>query len=387
MTVPLDRADKQIILIAAGVLVALSVVALLVPNARQQSLTGFPSSYSTARDGAKAAYTLLEETGYKVERWTQSPADLLPLRGNTVLIIAGPTIPATTEEVRALKQFVSEGGRVLVTGMLSAAMVGANGVGPTAADPDEWHTFAAEQPAPLTLHAPDISMQSSIRWIHPLPGEQRYYGDGEGAAVVKFQFGDGTVVWWAGDSPLTNSGITRDANLALFLNSVGPPGRTRVLWDEYFHGVRLGLWHYLGHTPLPWALVQILALAVFIIFTYSRRSGVLRPMTRESRLSPLEFVSTLGGLYERRGEAAGALEIAYSHFRFLVTRRLGIPSTVPTADLIQRVQARPGWSVPGLAETMEQIDSALKLQKVTETKALAWIGELYGFAARLGLVP
>ena len=69
-----------------------------------------------------------------------------------------------------------------------------------------------------------------------------------------------------------------------------------------------------------------------------------------------------------------------------MTRRLGIPSTVPTADLIQRVQARPGWSVPGLAETMEQIDSALKLQKVTETNALAWIGELYGFAARLGLV-
>ena len=98
MTVPLDRADKQIMLIAAGVLVALSVVALLVPNARQQTLTGFPSSYSTARDGAKAAYTLLEETGYKVERWTQSPADLLPLKGNTVLIIAGPTIPATTEE-------------------------------------------------------------------------------------------------------------------------------------------------------------------------------------------------------------------------------------------------------------------------------------------------
>ena len=387
MTVPLDRADKQIMLIAAGVLVALSVVALLVPNARRQSSTGFPSSYSTARDGAKAAYTLLEETGYKVERWSQSPAELLPLRGNTVLIIAGPTIPATTEEVRELKQFVSEGGRVLVTGMLSAAMVGANGVGPTPADPGEWRTFAAEQPAPLTLHAPEISMQSSIRWIHTLPGEQRYYGDGDGAAVVKFQFGDGTVVWWAGDSPLTNSGITRDANLALFLNSVGPPGQTRVLWDEYFHGVRLGLWHYLGRTPLPWALVQFLALAAFVIFTYSRRSGVLRPMTRESRLSPLEFVSTLGGLYERRGEAAGALEIAYSHFRFLVTRRLGIPSTVPTADLIQRVQARPGWSVPGLAETMEQIDSTLQLQKVTETKALAWIGELYGFAARLGLVP
>jgi hypothetical protein len=101
----------------------------------------------------------------------------------------------------------------------------------------------------------------------------------------------------------------------------------------------------------------------------------------------LEFVATLGALYQRRGEAAGALEIAFSHFRFLLVRRLGIPSTVTTADLIRSVQERPGWALPNFAKTIEQIELALNIQGVTEVKALAWIGELYDFAARLGLEP
>jgi hypothetical protein len=302
-----------------------------------------------------------------------------------VVIIAGPSVPASADERQQLRAYVAQGGRLLATGMLAADLVGAEGVDPAATNADEWQTFTPEQPAPLTLHAPEIAMQSYARCVHPGASDQRYYGDNQGAAVMKFHLGKGEVVWWAGDSPLTNSGISRASNLALFLNSLGPPAKTRVLWDEYFHGVRRGLWHYLGRSPLPWALLQILVLAVFVIVTFGRRSGVMRPMARESRLSPLEFVATLGALYERRGEAAGALDIAYSHFRFLLTRRLGLPSTVSAADLTRSVLARPGWPINGFVETMEQIDSALKLKNVTEPKALAWIGQLHDFAARFGL--
>jgi hypothetical protein len=389
MTVPLDAGDRKILLLSACLLALLTVVAFLAPNGGEEESRGFPSSYSTARDGAKAAYSLLEEMGYRVERWTQPPGDLPISSANTVLIVAGPLIPASAEEEIHLRQFVERGGRLLITGMPGAALIDAKGVEstPTPAIPDEWLTFRAEQPAPLTRHAPEITMESSVRWVHRPAGQQRYYGNSDGAAVTKFSLGKGEVIWWAGDSPLTNLGITRASNLVLFLNSVGLPGQTRVLWDEYFHGVRLGLWHYLARSPLPWALLQLLLLAAFVIFTYARRSGATRPLTRESRLSPLEFVATLGALYERRGEAAGALEIAFSHFRFLLTRRLGIPSTVPAADLIRSAQEKPGWEVPGLAGTMEQIELALKLRSVTEPKALAWIGELHDFAARLGLEP
>ncbi len=164
--------------------------------------------------------------------------------------------------------------------------------------------------------------------------------------------GSGEIIWWGSDSPLTNYGITRASNLALFLNCVGSAPGTRILWDEYFHGVRPGLWHYLSHTPLPWALLQLLVLAAFLVITYARRSGALRPLLRQPRLSPLEFIETVGALYQRKGAAAGALEIAFPRFRFLLARRLGIPSTVTTAELILSVRERPGWTIPGFAETL-----------------------------------
>jgi hypothetical protein len=387
MTVPLDAGDRKILLISVCLLALLTVVAVLVPSENGEPSQGFPSSYSTARDGAKAAYSLLEEMGYRVEHWTQPPGDLPASSTHTVLIVAGPLVPASSEEAIQLRQFVSRGGRLLITGLSGAEMIGAEGVEPASDFYEQWETFPAEQPAPLTRHAPEIAMESSVRWEYLLSGQQRYYGSNDGATVTEFHIGKGEVIWWAGDSPLTNAGITRASNLALFLNSIGLPEDTRVLWDEYFHGVRSGLWHYVARSPLPWALLQVLLLAAFVIVTFARRSGATRPISRESRLSPLEFVSTMGALYQRRGEAAGALEIAFSHFRFLLTRRLRIPSTVATAELIRTAQERPGWTVSGFAGTLQQIESALKGQGVAEQKALAWIGELYDIAAHLGLEP
>ena len=384
---PYDPGDKLLLILSACLLALLTILAVIFHNGSDEPLRGFPSTYSTARNGSKATYTLLEEMGYRVEHWTQPPEELPSSPGNTLLIIAGPSIPASSDETVQLREFVAGGGRLLLTGAASAAMIGVTGVETTPPTSEEWRTFTAEQAAPLTRHAPEIAMENSVSWVHPLTGQQRYYGDSNGATVTKFRIGKGEVIWWAGDSPLTNSGITKASNLELFLNSVGAPENTRVLWDEYFHGVRLGLWHYLARSPLPWGLLQLLLLTLVVIFTYARRSGAIRPITAESRLAPLEFVTTIGALYERRGDAAGALEIAFSHFRFLLTRRLGIPLAVATPNLIQTMRGRQGWMLPGFPETMERIESALKLQKVTETNALAWIGELHDFADRLGLEP
>ena len=197
--------------------------------------------------------------------------------------------------------------------------------------------------------------------------------------------GKGEIIWWAGDSPLTNYGITQASNLALFLNCVGSRVGARVLWDEYFHGVRPGLWHYLSLTPLPWALLQLLVLVSFVVITYARRSGALRPLPCLPRLSPLEFIETVGALYQRKGAAAGALDIAYTRFHFLLARRLALPSTAPAAELILRMRERPGWMNPRFAETLGQIELAVKRQQVKEAQALMWVSELYDATHRMGL--
>jgi hypothetical protein len=385
MSSPLDSTDKRIVLVSIFFLVLLTTLALLFAPGRQGSSRGFPSSYSAGPDGAKAAYMLLGELGYRVERWTNPPEDLPKFPKGTLLIIAGPLIPSSNEEDELLKQFVAGGGHLLITGLTGAAMIEAKAVAPALAPRDEWQTFAAEVPSPLTLHAPEISMEAADRWIHLGAGQLRYYGSEQGATVTKMRMGEGEIIWWGADSPLTNYGITGASNLALFLNCMGSPATTRVLWDEYFHGVRPGLWHYMSHTPLPWALLQLLTLAAFVVITYARRSGAVRPLRPKSRLSPLEFIETVGALYQRKGAAAGALAIAYSRFRFLLARRLGILPTAPTSELIRSVGERAGWTIPGFAATLQQIEAAVKAQEISEPKALAWVGELYDFTHKLGL--
>ena len=386
MSPPLDPGDKKILVLAACLLVLMTGAALFLSTREEGLPPGFPSSYSTDSTGAKAAYLLLAEMGYHVERWMSPPGELPERPESTLLIVAGPIIPVSADEAQQLQQFVARGGRLLVTGFAGASWITAMDMGlSTTESYGAWRTFVAESPALLTRHAPEISMKNTARMSHLAPGQQRYYGDKGGAVVAKYRLGKGEIVWWADDSPLTNYGLTQASNLELFLNSVGLPGPAEVLWDEYFHGQQAGLWHYLERTPMLWALAQLLVLAVFASVTYARRSGPVRPLRRESRLSPLEFVETLGALYERRGAAAGALEIALSNFRFLVTRRLGLPSAVPTADLVHGVRERLGWATPGLADTLQRIESAMQVQEVTEPKALEWIGQLYDFAHRLGL--
>ena len=119
----LDSRDLRF-LIGAGVVmvVLLGLTFALGPAPVQQSL-GYPSSYASEWAGAKAAYLLLEEQGYRVERWEKSPEDLPENPDGAVLVLAEPTQAASASELAAIRRFVSAGGRVLAIGASAAALV------------------------------------------------------------------------------------------------------------------------------------------------------------------------------------------------------------------------------------------------------------------------
>ncbi len=112
--------DRRVLLIAAAVMVLLlAAVALFAPSEEEQ--IGYPSSYSAQSKGAKAAYLLLGESGYDVERWVRPPQQLPPGPG-TVLILAEPW-GEQKEEVEALQKFLATGGRVVAVGALAASLL------------------------------------------------------------------------------------------------------------------------------------------------------------------------------------------------------------------------------------------------------------------------
>jgi Domain of unknown function (DUF4350) len=389
--------DRKLLIIAGALIAAISTIALLVSPPSTPPSLGIPSTYSADSSGAKAAYLLLNELGYRVERWVRPPEDLpeLSVQGNskdtagdparTVLILVDPFIPASNEENLSLRKFVQQGGQVLVTGAMGNMLAPPHALTTSRRDEIEEKIYRAELPAPLTRGAPEISMKANTRWAGQSGYHMRYYGDDEGGAVVVYEMGKGRVVWWANSGPLTNFGLTESSNLMLFLNSIGDPSTTRVLWDEYYHGERQGFWSYLGRTPIPWSMAQVGLVLAAALFTFGRRSGPMRPLSKESRLSPLEFVETLGDLYQRKGGAAEALAVAYQRFRFLLLKRLGLPPAASLQEIQRGVRERLGWTTPGFSETLQRCELGVKDKSLTGARALHLIQELQDYSRRFGL--
>ena len=385
MRIALDPGDSALLIVSGALLAALSLAGVLLVPPSQSGPGGFPSSYSNGSKGAKAAYLLLKELGYQENRWTSPPTALPENARHTVLILADPLLRPSSEEKMAIQWFVRRGGRVLATGTQAAGLLNLPGVIPVQQQAAGWKKFAARLPGPISRQAPSISMSAGARWKSGLPEDLEYYGDGGGGTVVRFPLGRGAIVWWADSSPLTNYGLRQASNLDLLLNSVGGAKGTRILWDEYFHGERASLWDYLKKTPLPWALLQAGLLALAALLTFSRRCGTVAAPVEKSRLSPMEFVETVGDLYARKRAAAGAIEIAVHRFRSLLARRLGVPPVNVQGKIEEMFPKVSREGETGLAPLLAQCDLALKSDTKNEGQALQLIQKLHDFTLRLRL--
>jgi len=383
MPAALDARDLRL-LIGAGVLmlVLLGLTYAVSPPTAQQSI-GYPSSYSDDWAGAKAAYLLLQRMGYRVERWEQSPENLPTDSQGDILVLAEPLEGASTSERIALRRFVFGGGRVLAMGASAAA------IAPDAdakAVPD-WNlqpkTYAALAPSLYARDAPEITMVAPDTWTSSPHTWLALYGKEDQIVALSYKVGKGEVIWWASASPLTNGSIRDKGNLAFFLNSVGSPAESRVLWDEYYHGARASLGSYIAGTPLPWAGLQVFVAFLAIMFTFSRRSGPMRAPAAESRLSPLEFVETLGDLYQSAHAAPAAVAVAYRRFRFALSRKLAVPSTAKLPDLCRAASARFGWQESALLDTLARSERAMRNISLGDREALDLVRQLHDYSATL----
>lgn len=305
-----------------------------------------------------------------------------------MLILADPWEPPTKEELKALKRFVESGGQVLFTGArIETYFPKANVKGFSSRDP---RTFSADVPSNYTAGAAKISLETSAVWRKPTADVLPLYGDEESPVVVSWRVGEGRILWWAGATPLTNSGISSEGNLNFFLDAVSStrPGEERSLriyWDEYFHGERTSLWSYVHRTPVAWGLLQISILGLIVVFTFSRRSGPMVMPPVVSRLAPLEFVDTLGGLYERAGAEPAVVGFVYQRFRATLSRQLRISSSVSDTELADAVQSRLGWKESGLKTTLARALVASRAKKVPPEEALELVRQLEQYEEQLGL--
>lgn len=376
--------DRKLIIGAAIVLVALAAGGALLGPGGSDDDSQIPSAYSVNSGGTRAAFLLLRESGYNVRIWEQPPAEIESKPRSTLLVIAEPTEVPSHADRDALKAFVTNGGRVLFCGIL-AKLYFADAATPAMTRDTlpgtGWKPFHALIPAVFSRAAETVAFRAQAVWKKHTPDMVWLYGDNDSAVAVDWSIGKGRVYWWAGATPLTNSGITREGNLNLFLNTVtaGSDRPSSILWDEYFHGQRPGLGTWVARTPLKWAGWQLGAIALAALFTFSRRSGPVVSPAPVSRLSPLEFTDTMGGLYRRAGAAAIPVEVSYRHLRVLLTRRLGLSQNVSEDALAHAAGQRLGLPVELLAADLRTAGTWCFDSGISERQALDLVKRLEGY--------
>lgn len=387
MPVKLEKGDRRLLTWAALIFASLIVALSLLSSGEPDS--GIPSSYSARPSGAKAAYLLLQDLGYKVERWEQRPTDLPAEAGGTVLVIAKPSRSPSREEKEALQLYLTRGGKILFTGRAADFYLPyANTEAESMPDPLP-RDFQPQLLTSLTRGGA-ISLSPNAYWKDCSTRCLVHYSDERSGSarpiVVSYQVGKGQVIWWAATAPLNNTGISNSGNMELLLNSLGDAANHRVFWDEYFHGSQRTAGSYLSEKPILFGLAQGVLAALALLLTYSRRNGPIYPADSPSRLSPLEFVETLGGLYRRAHATRAALEVPYARYRALAGRQLGLRTDVPAAELARGIRIRLGDKDDSLQDLLGRVETALYDPELQEATALELVQQLNLQACRLQLI-
>jgi hypothetical protein len=335
MSLQLASADRKILLVAGGVFVAMVVVTAFFAGGGSED-ADIPSAYSTASGGCKAAFLLLQQAGYDAQTWEHPLAELPRGKGST-LVLASPAGYPRQAEKQALEKYLRGGGRVIAAGRFAGFYLPIDEEAAPPLPDQIQKQVPSVSPSPITNAAPEITLVPRMYW-RDMKNVVALYGEADHPVVVQYRVGSGSVLWLADPGPLTNAGLKRTGNLEFLLAALGPPKDRRVLWDEYVHGFEHLSYSRHSRSMIAWIFLQFALLGLAIIATYSRRNGRIWNPPEERRLSPLEFVRTLGMVYERAGAGSVAVDIWYQRFRYLLTRRLGLAFNTSVQDLDRAVR-------------------------------------------------
>jgi hypothetical protein len=336
----LDAKDRRLLLWSLSLGIALAVlIGVLLPNVNGSD-NPLPSTYLAGQHGARAAYETLLRANYSIERWERPLIDLANTAGPDTVVIFAEPFTRETDDIKAVRQIVEKGGRVVSTGFWGGFIL----PGGQPDTPREF-SFAACQLEPEGLDSlassGEVWMVPEASWQVGNPTHRIQFSCAGQPAVVEYDYGRGHVVWWASATPLENGSLSRGNNLDLLLDSLGPREGHRFYWDESLHGDVRSEWSYAAGPARNMLWIGLPLLGMLIVFSFSRRNGPVRELAHPVRAAPIEFLDALGSLYRSAGASSTTVAVALERFRRHGLRLCGLrPGPMGASELAATIRRR-----------------------------------------------
>jgi len=353
-----------------------------MPGANSNS-NPLPSTYLAGQHGARAAYDTLLRSGYKIERWELPLSDLVATAGPDTVVIFAEPFTQEPANLKAVRQILEKGGRVLATGFWGGFILPGEASGTS-----ENFTFAACKLEPEGLNpvagSGEVWMVPEAGWQVGNPAFHVDYTCAGQPAVVEYDWAKGHAVWWASSTPLENGSLARAQNLDLLLNSLGPRDGHHFYWDESLHGDIRSTWSYAAGRSWTMLWVGLPILMVLVTLSFSRRSGPVRALPAIVRATPVEFLEALGSLYRNAGAASTAVSIALERFRRHGLMLCGLRGRqMGAAELAEALRRRFPKLDPALEADLAACEGAVSGETITPREALKLIQTLHSHEEKL----
>jgi hypothetical protein len=382
----LDPKDRRLLLWCLLVAVVLAAITgFLLPNGNHDD-NRLPSSYLSGQHGALAAYETLLRSGYQVERWERPLGELAAVAGPETVVIFAQPFTRETEDIKAVREIVERGGRVIATGFWGGYIL----PGESSDTPKEF-SFSACKLEPEGLDplagSGEVWMVPEATWQVGHPSDRVQYSCAGQPAVVEYNWGKGHVVWWASSTPLENGSLARARNLDFFLISLGPVEGHHFYWDESLHGEIRSNWSFVSGPALTLLRIGLPVLAALILFSFSRRSGPERELPPPVRATPVEFIEALGSLYRNAGAGSTSVSIAWERFRRHALALCGLRGQrMNAAEVAAALRRRFPAADAALEADLAACEEASGDEAITPREALRLVQSLDRHRAKLDVL-
>jgi len=378
-----------LVLALFALLIALNFIFFVDPReVEENEVTGSRSSYRATPFGTLAFYTLLEESGYPVERFERPLTELKQNGPGTLVIIAANSLGEG--EFNSLKDWVDGGGLLVV---IDRDVPGLS-FGEAVVNTERVYSNSVArplQPTPYVRNVERVALSQFATRINLSSRAATYHlGDTSGAVLADARVGKGRVVFLTDPYVVANNGVRAADNVMVALNLFTDRPAGKIAFDEYHHGYGAsagggGVMAYFRGTPVPWMVWQGALIAALLVYSYGRRFARPLPLRRERRTTNLEFVSSMATVTRLARASGVAVESVYSEFRKRLCRFANMPATADNAKLASAVSRRGPVGEKELLDLLTRCEGAARVKSVSDAEMLRMVERVREIESRLGI--